>query len=524
AHSYFDGGATNEEIALFFEAMRELKEIQPWLYMRDEQFLSFSAPSLGIQDRLLTITGSAGVDQGVGVFESLEDWKIFEEEAARSAEEDEQSLIGILPSVPHQRLYFVGTNFVSPVQLKEIKEHGWALPHGEFFPQGYKFLPDQGILPLNSSDMREASALLMAVSQYTREYKAYMGSEEDPPPSATFELANFPGTLEVKIKTPYKGAVWGRPERSHSSLSEEDKLDRMRERRAEYEQHLISVFLSTYEAQGKPREWLNSAYEFLQELMAWQRMRGRTITYPDFIDPEIRKSWNAQIVEDFMLRYMPQQVVSSELSPEMMPQLLKGFLSMMAVRGEFDSSRSSKAIVQRPIKLASRFVKRLAKKELWGPRKQAILRMQLSDVDIFNNEAVFEHLTQMHKMPDEAGHFQVDRWPLNFKLRFALEQADGVSFLTETVPSSSTYEDLHRLIIEHTSLPQSAAWGFFVRDPFSGAEMSINERPEYFMEHSPIVAGDRPLWLNLPFVGARAWWRASDERGVKCQVELIDIS
>lgn len=167
--SYLDGGRISKNlIERFFRSTARLLRSSPWSYAEDRQVLEVHLDRWQRDQLCVSIIGSAGLDRGLLLFDSMEDFLSYYEMAEAAV------LTGKPPTRIGVRLLSI--NFDRPSDLgqsclKEVLTHGWEVESADSYPWLLKIGPDAAVEPLTENDYRVASACADAVAAFVSRHK-----------------------------------------------------------------------------------------------------------------------------------------------------------------------------------------------------------------------------------------------------------------------------------------------------------------------------------------------------------------
>lgn len=154
--SYFDGGATADELAAFFVAAARLYRASPWAAIPSDECLAVDCAELGLRDGRLAVVGHMGQSFGFALYPD------------RAAFELASSIGELTPDVELPRMImldYAPRQDASKDEVAEIRRHRWAIAGPRAYPKTMFVERRDLARPLDARELAGMTAVIEALAE-----------------------------------------------------------------------------------------------------------------------------------------------------------------------------------------------------------------------------------------------------------------------------------------------------------------------------------------------------------------------
>lgn len=368
-----DGKVSAEAMARFFVAASKLWRAAPWKLVDDSQLLRLDAKRLDAHDKAVSIIGALGESFGVLVFDSVDGYYIMQDCAEAQAAGDELDSLGVaIFSINFER----GADLPETMRA-EVAKHGWVVAEANAYPQIKWMQPDFLLRPLTDRDVVFATACCEALVVFFERHGAAIIAKRFDSARERIPLADLPGKPTVEITGPH-------PEMD----SQGDYYEAQLEKELEHGRQIAAAFVANQKAAGCAESWLQAASLVSESLYTFK---------VNYIDGSAR-GWTAQLVEEYLLGFLPRKVSADAEFIELTPQVVTAFFTWAAAAGHVTNA-VAQAIGKRTQAKAKQFKQEMAHSDNFGVAKSLAMSMQNAGVDFNNQDEVNRYLSHLNATP-----------------------------------------------------------------------------------------------------------------------------
>ena len=201
--SYLDGDRIPAKtVGCFFRSAARLLKCAPWDVASDHQIVKVQLDRWNRSSLCISIIGGAGLDRGLLIFRSLDDFLTYVELA------EVATLTGVSPDRIGIELLSINYDRPSdlhPCCLKEVLKHGWQVESADAYPWLMKIAPDSSMLPIVENDYRIGAACAEAVAGFVVKHRDVFVSDSDTLVKADIDLPDWPHTPPIRVIAPHPG-------------------------------------------------------------------------------------------------------------------------------------------------------------------------------------------------------------------------------------------------------------------------------------------------------------------------------
>ncbi len=186
-------GVTPRLIRDLFKASALFYLASPWDYLDNFQVLKIEVPA-NTQPRYAVVLGFAGMEYGLNIFETWEDFESF------LAPTDTE-----LEKIPEQGilvLLFNDASYLPPQDLEAISRYHWQVINNQSYPTPYIIYRDGNVERPSRQDLLFLEVVMRAIPKFLDEHLKPSHSGELQPTRATFSVSAADGEVEVALSYP----------------------------------------------------------------------------------------------------------------------------------------------------------------------------------------------------------------------------------------------------------------------------------------------------------------------------------
>lgn len=184
--SYFDDGATPEQVGALFDAAARLYRLAPWNHLTVDMPVRLHAPHVGLDDAVAAVLGADGVSFAVVLFETVDIYEVFMAETSQNRP----------PTVPLEALNWDPASELPKTMRKEAMRHAWPVADRDAYPWVLVRGVD-GALPTRPKAVRRCTVAALALVELCRAFENAPGEVVG---DLTFDA--FGGPVAVAEMTP----------------------------------------------------------------------------------------------------------------------------------------------------------------------------------------------------------------------------------------------------------------------------------------------------------------------------------
>jgi hypothetical protein len=204
--SYFGhGGVPLADVAGFFEAAGRLFRAAPWeVVLLDAEVLRLDIPALGMEGRVVSIMGQAGVTRGALLHTSYEAFQRFL--ARASARHEREAVTGSSIFA----IDFTREHEMPETMVREAAEHGLPLPAPGLYPAILDIDADGVPRPLTRAEVQRARAVAEALARFFEKHR-WIDFRRGPILTERIPMEHLPARPVATITAPYSGGAASGP-------------------------------------------------------------------------------------------------------------------------------------------------------------------------------------------------------------------------------------------------------------------------------------------------------------------------
>jgi hypothetical protein len=197
-------------VASLFESSAALFESAPWEVLDDSDVVSVDLSKWGMGERCICVMGAAGLQKGILMFDSYEDFLQF----FRSTVEAARAMQPPKFDVALTSLTFSPTSGVSRTQRRDAMDNGWKLADVDAFPELAEIGVGAAPLPLRKESFVVATACAYALALFTRTHRKKIKKASGWMPGrklpemvrSEMDIPSFPDGPSVTVSFPHPTA------------------------------------------------------------------------------------------------------------------------------------------------------------------------------------------------------------------------------------------------------------------------------------------------------------------------------
>lgn len=198
ADQMIPGLLANEEItpALvkdLFSAAGKFYLAAPWNYLDNLQTLAIQLPG-ETSPRIAAVMGYAGMEYGLNIYQSWEDYKTIVHYSDISA--------GHFPDHDFLIVSFDHAGYLPPDDLEAIQRHSWEVVNQQNYPIPMVFTSQNQLRRPDRQELIYLEAALKAIPVFIKEYLEGDIPGDYPPARATIPIDGHEGRIEVRLTFP----------------------------------------------------------------------------------------------------------------------------------------------------------------------------------------------------------------------------------------------------------------------------------------------------------------------------------
>ncbi len=185
-------GVTPELVDLLFEASAEFYRLAPWQWLYNEDLFAVRYPLPDGEWRYVSVMGNAGMEFGLAVFESLEDFNLA------TALIDPELAVG---QITYRALSFEEAVAVPFSDLDAIEKYGWEIAAEDAYPVPLTFTRDRRVVRPGPEELEWYVVTLRAIAKFVEEY--WPKTEGEVPEPIAIDLTVPLGEQEAEVELRY---------------------------------------------------------------------------------------------------------------------------------------------------------------------------------------------------------------------------------------------------------------------------------------------------------------------------------
>jgi hypothetical protein len=185
-------GVTPELVGLLFEVAAEFYRLAPWERLYNEDLIAVRYPLPDGEWRYVSVMGNAGMEFGLAVFESLEDFNL--------------AATLIHPELAVGRMTYRALSFEEAMRvpfadLDAIEKYGWEVAARDAYPVPLVFTRDRRVLRPSAEELEWYVVTMRAIAKFVEEY--WPEAEDEVPEPLAIDLTVPLGEREVEVELRY---------------------------------------------------------------------------------------------------------------------------------------------------------------------------------------------------------------------------------------------------------------------------------------------------------------------------------
>jgi len=186
-------GVTPRMARDLFKAAAAFHLASPWDFLHNLQVLRIEAPP-DAQPRYAVVLGYAGMEYGLNIFQSWEDYESFLSPTDTELEKiPENGLLALL---------FNDASYLPPDDLDAIQKHQWQVINKQNYPTPIVINPDGTLERPERPDLLFLEITMRAIPVFLEEYLEPSSPVEFRPAQATFAVLAHDGEVDVTLTYP----------------------------------------------------------------------------------------------------------------------------------------------------------------------------------------------------------------------------------------------------------------------------------------------------------------------------------